>query len=114
MKAFIAKGIVTDVMVSHNNYGVEFFRGNGIQIESLPERQVQGGRSLGKYNPNENTSMNSRPVGTGTQSSGFGNNGQVGRQFGQSGGYGNNGAQGGGFNNPYRQNGGNWSGGWSN
>lgn len=112
MKALIAKGIVTDVMVSHNNYGVEFFRGNGIQIESLPERQVQGGRSLGKYNPNENTSMNSRPVGT--QSGGFGNNGQTGRQFGQSGSFGNNGAQSGGFNNPYRQNGGNWSGGWSN
>lgn len=40
MKALIAKGIVTDVMVQKNIYNVEFFRGNGIQIEKLPGKQV--------------------------------------------------------------------------
>lgn len=40
MKALIAKGIVTDVMVQKNIYNVEFFRGNGIQIERLPGKQV--------------------------------------------------------------------------
>ena len=40
MKIFIANGIVTDVMVQKNAYGMEYFRGNGIQIEQLPVKQV--------------------------------------------------------------------------
>lgn len=96
MKALIAKGTVTDVMVQHNNYGVEFFRGNnGTQIENLPEKQVQGGTPLGKYNPQSGNAVQNQSGGFGSQSGGFG-------------------AQGGGFSNPYRQGNGNWRGGWSN
>lgn len=40
MKALIANGTVTDIMVQKNSYGVEYFRGNGIQIENLPSQQV--------------------------------------------------------------------------
>lgn len=40
MKALIQNGTVTDVMVQKNSYGVEYFRGNGIQIECLPSQQV--------------------------------------------------------------------------
>lgn len=40
MKVLIANGTITDVMVQRNSYGMEYFRGNGIQIESLPVKQI--------------------------------------------------------------------------
>lgn len=112
MKGLIAKGIVTDVMVQHNSYGVEFFRGNSIQIESLPERQVKDGASLNDMSKVQGRGFSAQGNGATNPAAGtnpFANQAGVanGGRFGSP-----NGASQG-FQNPYSQNGTNWQGGWN-